>query len=192
MNKRTSSRPKNFPGDRAGVAAVEFALVLPFLILILINVVSFFDGFRGDKIISKTTGVIVDLVTRDKGPIDDDKFTELAAVATALTGKYALNSEFTVVVASIRNVFDVDEDDELELVWSRSNVDEAVLEQDDLDELDLPVVAEGDSVIYVLVQAQYKPMLVNELLGTFTLSDNQVRRPRFVSEIACESDSGKC
>ncbi|WP_306141538.1 hypothetical protein [Roseibium sp. MMSF_3412] len=192
MNKRTTFLPKSLLRDCSGVAAVEFALVLPFLVLVLINVVSFFDGFRGDKIISKTTGVVVDLVTRDKGAIDDDKFTELVNIATALTGKYAVSAEFTVVVASIRNVFDVDEDDELELVWSRSNVDDAVLEQGDLDELDLPFVAEGDSVIYVLVQAQYKPMLVNELLGTFTLSDNQVRRPRFVSEITCESDSGKC
>ncbi|MEM9106675.1 MAG: hypothetical protein AAGC96_13560 [Pseudomonadota bacterium] len=192
MNQRKTLGPKNFKNDRDGIAAVEFALVLPFLVLILINVVSFFDGFRGDKIISKTTGVVVDLVTRDKGPIDDAAFEELVAVATALTGKYAVSSEFTVVVASIRNVFDVDEDDALELVWSRSNVDDAVLEQEDLDELDLPLVAEGDSVIYALVQAQYKPMLVNELIGTFTLSDHQVRRPRFISEIACESDSGKC
>ncbi|MEL7528077.1 MAG: hypothetical protein AAFN16_20050 [Pseudomonadota bacterium] len=192
MSKRTSFLPENFPRDCAGVAAVEFALVVPFLVLVLINVVSFFDGFRGDKTISKTTGVVVDLVTRDKGAIDDDKFTELVAVATALTGKYAVNSEFTVVVASIRNVFDVDEDDELELAWSRSNVDEAVLEQDDLDELDLPVIAEGDSVIYAHVQAQYKPMLINELIGTFTLSDNQVRRPRFVSEVTCASEGGAC
>lgn len=192
MKNRTSLKPKSFHRDSSGIAAVEFALVFPFLVLVLINVVSFFDGFRGDKTISKTTGVTVDLVTRDKGPIDDDKFAELVAVATALSGKYAINAEFTVVVASIRNVFDVDENDELELVWSRSNVDDAVLEQEDLDELDLPVISEGDSVIYAHVQAQYKPMLVNELIGTFTLSDNQVRRPRFVSEIACESASGKC
>ena len=192
MKNRTSLKPKSFHRDSSGIAAVEFALVFPFLVLVLINVVSFFDGFRGDKTISKTTGVTVDLVTRDKGPIDDDKFAELVAVATALSGKYAINAEFTVVVASIRNVFDVDENDELELVWSRSNVDDAVLEQEDLDELDLPVISESDSLLYAHKQAQYKPMLVNELIGTFTLSDNQVRRPRFVSEIACESASGKC
>ena len=192
MKRRTTLLLQNFRRDCFGIAAVEFALVLPFLILMFINVVSFFDGFRGDKIVSKTTGVVVDLVTRDKGAIDDDKFTELVAVATALTGKYAVNAEFTVVIASIRNVFDVDEDDELELVWSRSNVDEAVLDQSDLNELDLPVIAEGDSAIYVLVQAQYTPMLVNDLIGTFTLSDNQVRRPRFVSEITCQSDDGAC
>ena len=47
------------------------------------------------------------------------------------------------------------------------------------DDLDLPTIGEGDSVIYVMVSAVYKPMLVNELLGTFTLLDEQVRRPRF-------------
>nr|WP_319383602.1 TadE/TadG family type IV pilus assembly protein [uncultured Roseibium sp.] len=192
MNLQTLFRSKFFWRDSGGLAAVEFALVFPFLILVLINVVSFYDGFRGDKVISKVTGVVVDLVTRDRGSIDDDDFDELVAIGEALAGKYSANSDFTVVVASIRNVFDVDEDEDLELAWSRSNVDEAVLEQADLDELDLPDVGEGESVIYVMVSAEYTPMLINELIGTFTLSDNQVRRPRFVAEVTCESDSGAC
>jgi len=192
MKNRTSFLPRSFIRDRGGLAAVEFALVFPLLVLILINVVSFYDGFRGDKIMSKVTGVIVDLVTRDRGAIDDDDFEELVAIGATLSGKYSVNSEFTVVLASIRNVFDEDGNDDLELVWSRSNVAEAVLEQADLDDLDLPTIGEGDSVIYVMGSAVYQPMLVNELLGTFTLLDEQVRRPRFVSEVACESDDGAC
>lgn len=192
MNLQMLFRSKFFWRDCGGLAAVEFALVFPFLILVLINVVSFYDGFRGDKIMSKVNGVIVDLVTRDKGSIDDDDFDELVAIGKALTGKYSVNSDFTVVVASIRNVFDVDENDDLELAWSRSNVDEAVLDQADLDELDLPDIGEGETVIYAMVSAEYTPMLINELIGTFTLSDHQVRRPRFVAEVTCESDSGAC
>lgn len=192
MTPRALFRFKSFQRDSDGLAAVEFALVFPFLVLVLINVVSFYDGFRGDKIMSKVTGVVVDLVTRDRGAIDDDDFDELVAIGEALAGKYSANSDFTVVVASIRNVFDVDENDDPELVWSRSNVDEAVLEQSDLDELDLPTIGEGESVIYVMVSAEYTPMLVNELIGTFILSDNQVRRPRFVAEVTCESESGAC
>ena len=168
MNNRTTLRPKSFCRDSSGLAAVEFALVFPLLILILINVVSFYDGFRGDKIMSKVTGVVVDLVTRDRGAVDDDDFDELVAIGKALSGKYSVESDFTLVLASIRNVFDEDENDDPELVWSRSNVDEAVLEQSDLDDLDLPAIGEGESVIYVLVSADYEPMLINELLGTFT------------------------
>lgn len=192
MKNQTRDKLTSFRYDSGGLAAVEFALVFPLLVLILINVVSFYDGFRGDKIMSKVTGVIVDLVTRDKGAIDDDDFDELVAIGGALSGKYAVDSNFTVVVASIRNVFDVEENDDPELVWSRSNVDEAVLEQSDLDDLDLPTIGEGESVIYVMVSAEYEPMLVNELLGTFTLMDEQVRRPRFVSEVTCESEGDAC
>lgn len=192
MMNRTYLRSKSFCRDSGGLAAVEFALVFPFLVLILINVVSFYDGFRGDKLMSKVAGVLVDLVTRDRGAIDDDDFDELVAIGEALSGKYSVESDFTVVLASIRNVFDDDENDDPELVWSRSNVDEAVLEQSDLDDLDLPTIGEGESIIYVMVSAEYEPMLINELLGTFTLTDEQVRRPRFVSEVTCESDAGAC
>lgn len=192
MKNRIRLRPKSIFQDNGGLAAVEFALVFPLLVLIFINVVSFYDGFRGDKIMSKVSGVVVDLVTRDRGAIDDDDFDELVAIGAALSGKYSVDSDFTVVVASIRNVFDDDDNDDPELVWSRSNVDEAVLEQSDLDKLDLPTIGEGDSVIYVMVSAEYEPMLINELLGTFTLMDEQVRRPRFVSEVTCESDGDEC
>ena len=178
--------------DCRGVAATEFALVLPLLLLIMINVVSFFDGFRGNWTITRTNAVLVDLVTRTQGAIDDDDFDEVVAVGTALAGKYADDSNFTVVVSSVRNTFDVANNTDPELVWSRSNDDTKVLTQSEIDAMTLPTLAEADSIILVQVEAEYTPIIINELLGTFTLSDFLVRRPRFVTEVLCESDNDKC
>jgi|GEM_PF-6649255 len=178
--------------DNEAVAAVEFAVVLPFLVLIFINVVSFYDGFRGDKAMTKVNSVLVDLATRDREAIDDADFDELVAIGEAIAGKYAVDSEFTVVISSIRNVFDADGDDDPELVWSRSNDDDAVITQSDVNSLDLPDIGEGESVIFVSTRAKYTPFLTNRILGSFTLSADQVRRPRFVSEVGCTSDASKC
>ena len=178
--------------DRNGVAAVEFAMVVPLLLLVVINVISFFDGFRGNWAVSRTNAVLVDLVTRTQGAIDDNDFDELVAVGSALAGRYSKNSDFTIIVSSIRNKFDSNNEEYLELVWSRSNDDSKILSQTDIDAMTLPTIAEADTVILVQVEAQYTPILINELLGTFTLSDFLVRRPRFMTEIECESVTNKC
>lgn len=178
--------------DNRGAAAVEFALVVPFLTIILINVVSFFDGFRGNLAVSRATVVLVDLVTRNQGGVDDDDFTELVSIAQGLVGSYSKDSNFTVTISSIRNTFDTGGDTDPTLVWSRSNDDTKALSQSDLDDLDLPSIPEGDSVILTQIEANYTPFLVNEILGEFLLSAYLTRRPRFVSEVACTSDADKC
>ncbi|WP_153768484.1 hypothetical protein [Labrenzia sp. CE80] len=191
MPKKATFQRSAFWRDSSAAAAVEFAMVAPFLVVVLINVVSFFDGFRGDRVISRTNTVVLDLLTREQGGIDDDDFDELVAIAEALAGKYVDNG-FTLVLTSVRNTWDSNEDPDIDLRWSISNDSSAVLTQDDIDAMTLPSMQEGDTAIIASLTTEYTPAIVGEISGDFTLSDYLIRRPRYITEIDCSSDTGKC
>ncbi|MBD8876524.1 TadE/TadG family type IV pilus assembly protein [Roseibium polysiphoniae] len=191
MSIKTIFQQSGFWRDSSAAAAVEFAIVAPFLVVVLINAVSFFDGFRGDRVVSRTNTVVLDLLTREQGAIDDDDLDELIAIAEALAGKYVDNG-FTLVLTSVRNTWDSEENPDIDLRWSISNDSSAVLTQDDIDAMTLPSMQEGDTAIISSLTTEYTPAIVGELSGEFTLSDYLIRRPRYVTEIDCSSDSGKC
>ncbi|MTI43994.1 Flp pilus assembly protein TadG [Roseibium hamelinense] len=180
-----NSKPRNRPvfwRNHDGVAAVEFALIFPVLLLIFVNVVALFDGLRASRLIARSAAVSVDLVTRFQGnDFTSDDFDEIIEVSKSIAGPYAENTNFTVVVTSIINVFD--QDDDLTVAWSASDPVDNELADADLDEFDLPDLAQGDTLILVEVRANYTPILTSEIVVSFTLDDYQVRRPRFQTAI---------
>ena len=177
-----------FQADKDGTAAVEFALIFPVLILIFLNTASLFDGFRASRQLERAASVTTDLVTRFTGTeFTRDDFDLIQATAESILGNYATDSNFTMTVSSVRNFFD--DEDELEVHWSESNDDNALLKDDDLDNFDFPTLAEGDTVIVVQLSLQHSALFVSEIVGDFSLNDFHVRRPRFKTEIVHEDDS---
>lgn len=180
-----SSFLNRFYKDTGGIAAIEFALLMPILMLVMVNVVSLYDGYRANMSVSNTAIVLGDLVSRNLGGLDNDDFAQLFAVGTATAGQHAIDSNFTMAIASVENVINEGNNDNETLIWSRSNSPGSEFTQADIDDLNLPDIPAGNSVIVVQVDAQYAPILVSELLGSFSLSDTMIYRPRFVNAVEC-------
>ncbi|WP_420340668.1 hypothetical protein [Roseibium sp.] len=129
-----------------------------------------------------------DLVTRFNGvEFTEDDFNLIQATAVSILGNYATDSNFIMTVSSVRNFFD--DEDELEVHWSESNDDDAILTDDDLEKFDFPTLAEGDTVIVVQLSLEHSALFVSEIVGDFSLYDFHIRRPRFKTEIVHEDDS---
>jgi Flp pilus assembly protein TadG len=181
-------RIRRFRTAAEGAAAVEFALIFPLLILIFLNTASLFDGFRASRQLERAASVTTDLVTRFDGvEFTEDDFDLIQATAESILGNYATDSNFTMTVSSVRNFFD--DEDELEVHWSESNDDDALLEEDDLAQFDFPTLAEGDTVIVVQLSLEHSALFVSDIVGDFSLNDFHIRRPRFKTEIVHEDDS---
>lgn len=155
--------------------------MFPLMLVFFINVIVMFDGFRANRALSVASHAGSDLLSRFQENLSSKDIQNVLATTSAIMGQYADKTDPVIVMASIRNPFDNKPD--LQLVCSQSNKSGKELTKDQLGGLSLPYVPEGDSVVLVSIKSTYKPLLVNDLIGTITLEDVQFRRPRFIKEL---------
>lgn len=172
---------RKWASNENGATAVEFAIMFPLMVVFFINVIVMFDGFRASRALSAASHAGSDLLSRFQENLSKNDIQNVLATTSALMGQYADKTDPVIVMASIRNPFDKKPD--LQLVCSKSNKSGKELTNDQLNDLDLPYIPEGDSVVLVSIKSTYEPMFVNDLIGTITLDDVQFRRPRFIKEL---------
>ena len=170
---------KKFIEDRSGLAAVEFGLIMPVLIALLLGSVTVFDFYRADRAISRATNAVVDLAARQT-VFDDPTRDAMFASVQGLLGVYATGGSYSVSINSIANIGGT-----LEVSWSEVTGGASVLTDADLPSLDLPSIPENESVIFLQVNNNYAPIFGEGI----DFSREATRRPRFVATIAYASGS---
>jgi Flp pilus assembly protein TadG len=164
--------------SECGSAAIEFALILPVLIGLLLGTLASFDDYRASQMVSRAAVTTVDLVTR-LSSMDDDMSAKIYASAQGVTGTFSHALDLAVVISSIS----FSEKGGLTLEWSISNKTGKELKGGDVKDLDLPEMADGDTIIAVTVNAKYTPFIDVALFSDSDLSVTQFRRPRFVRAV---------
>lgn len=64
--KKSSTRRHSFARDKRGVAAVEFGLIVPVLVIMLIGVIEVTRAVSIDRRFGKVTSMVADLLTREE------------------------------------------------------------------------------------------------------------------------------
>lgn len=172
-----------FAEDCRAVAALEFALVVPFMLFFMIGATATYDMMQGSKNYSKVTNILVDLVTRETSEFNDTKFDTIVATAEVLMGDYGDVDDLTITISSIENVFDTDDDPTLTVDWSKSNVVGVELTNAELPQFDLPSVPEGDTIIMVQVSGTYSPYIITDIINAIEFERHAIRRPRFLVKL---------
>lgn len=168
--------------NQDGTAAIEFAIIVPVLIALFLGGVSAFDGNRAAAMLTRASTVLVDLATRQT-VIDDTRRDVLFTTAAAIAGPYARNDDFLIVMSSITNPADDDDPDLLVLDWSEASRTGKALQADDLADLSLPPIPDGDSMIVVTVSATHEPIVGWSVVRPWSMTRTSIRRPRFSSSI---------
>ena len=154
--------------DRNGVAASEFALILPVLILLLFGTAELGYVLLLDKKVTTGAQTAADLVAQQKSVSAGDVNNIFRAVDSILRPYSSVDAAYTVasVVA--------DEDGVVTIEWQRHRGGE------DIEEFDIPdgVLSENDSVIIALVTYSYNPIFGELIFEPFTISDMAYLRPR--------------
>ncbi|MGV6819178.1 MAG: TadE/TadG family type IV pilus assembly protein [Parvularcula sp.] len=176
---------RSFRSNQQGVGAIEFAFCFPLLLAVYFLGYTYWEGHRANQNFASAATTAVDLVSRSQrmtGTEMDRVFT----VTKALAGPAGQSDSFTVIVASISNPISGDtsnSDIEIDWVeWNQSSGD-IPLTDENLNTLDLPIIAPGDSVIFVALDAPYWLRFVPSALSNIDLSQRAVRRPRFVTKV---------
>lgn len=89
-----------FQQDRRGVAAVEFALIAPILIVLFLGAVEFSNAITVDRKLTALTSSTADLVAQTE-EIDTTEMTNIFQASTAIMTPYATSSLSLVITGVI-------------------------------------------------------------------------------------------
>lgn len=165
-----------FGAGAQGLAALEFALVAPFMVLLFLGVATYFVAIRQDYSIKRATYTASDMISRQK-TVDGDFLANVRAMAQNISRAKSQTIGFRA--SSI-----VRGSDGLFVAWSYATPPYAKREPGDAPAPGLPDVQEGESVIFVETATDVRPLF--GLFGT-TLERRQsvsIARPRLVRQIA--------
>lgn len=181
--KQTMVKTLQFYRNKSGVAAVEFALLLPILLLLYLGVTEASRAITYDKRLVTATAAMGDLVARIDGNTTEaelDDFFEAARITIAPLPVANLSQV-------ISSVF-VDDDGDATIVWSRGyNGGTAHGAGDDFDiPDDLADVAKEGFVIVSEASMNYTPITNFIFPSSFTFEKIYYHLPRFGEEIELE------
>jgi len=174
-----------FLNNHSGVAAVEFALIVPIFALLVFGGFATYNAVQVNRAVERSASIIADLTSR-LSVIDDDAGANLIAVGKSLSGDVSSDDSYEIKLSSISNTFDAFDTYELEVDWSFSSVPGNKLKKAEIADYYIPFIPEGESVILVTVKVDYATMMFQDMFGLVALEQSSTRRPRFVPLVAYE------
>lgn len=180
MNKAigvaTSSRTLfgNLRKSERGVTLIEFALILPIMVMLFIGLVEFSEAFTVTRKLSNTASTVSDLVSQETSVSTVD-LTDIEQIAIELMRPYSdtpLTLTIVSVVADVDNVTTVD--------WSYPAGSHAVGSAYSLPQ---PGLTEPNSSLIVAETSYEFTPTIGNFLGTFTINERAFFRPRFSQSV---------
>lgn len=165
---------RSFRRDESGVSAVEFALLLPILLLLLLGTVTIFDLFRTAQSAEKGTFTVGDMLSRQTAISE----TLLNSMLTFVTNTVEYQGSARLRVSSISNNAGV-----LKLEWSKT-VGNTSVDMGTLSYTNIPAMASGDSVLLTEVYIPHRAFVAGFGVDHVMFQNRAVHRPRFVGKIA--------
>lgn len=153
-----------------GVISVEFALVLPILIILFIGLVEFTEAFTIDRKLSNVASTVSDLVAQEPS-VTSASLSDLALVANEIIKPYSA-TPMSLVIVNVRSNNDGDKT----VAWSypsgsyTDGEPYTALPENEL-------IDPNTSLIVVEAAYNFTPT-VSRFLGSFQISENAYFRPR--------------
>ncbi|WP_417768462.1 TadE/TadG family type IV pilus assembly protein [Stappia sp.] len=172
--------------DRRGVAAVEFALVLPFMLVLFLGMNELNSALTLDRKVSQAASSVADLVAQaDK--LKSSEVNDLMKLSKAVLDPYP-EGELKLVVASVW----IKEKDQPRVVWSRA-MNTSQWGSNTAPPIEIPAELAKQKDSYLIVtHAEYnhRPAFSNVLKDVFNtttigLSDTYFMRPRVSTSVEC-------
>ena len=174
-------RPFNrMAGDRSGVSAVEFALILPIILTLYIGGNEFGHALTLKRKITHVTSSIADLVTQSK-TISSSDMENILDAAEEILWPYPATGMRIVV-----SLIEIDEDNNATVVWSDARNDTALVVGTTVTVPANVDIAET-FVVKTEVHIDYTPQIGYVLTGTLDLGDVFYLRPRQSATVSCPS-----
>lgn len=175
----TFARWKAFHRDRKGLAAVEFALILPIMISLYFGTVQIGDALTVKRKVTHVTSSLGDLVTQSKS-ISASDMSNILDAASAVIAPYSV-SNLKIVVSQIK----IASDGKVTVDWSKTRNGTALISGNTFTGLPDALKTNNSYVILASVSYAYTPYIGYILTGTINFQEKYYLRPRLSSSITC-------
>lgn len=178
-----SARLRRFVNERHGVAAVEFALILPVMVLMYVGTVELTNAISVNRKVVATASTVGDL-TAQASNIDDTSMSGILDASAAVMEPYSsspLKLRVTQVV--------VDATGKATVGWSSARNMTAFTKGSSFSGLPTGLKTPSTYLIYSEVNYGYVSPIGQFIQGTLTLSESFYLRPRVGS---CVQRNGVC
>jgi len=174
---------QTFLRDRRAVGAVEFALIVPVLLLIYLGSTDLADGLDVNKKVSRSASSLADLVTRQISVKSTDLDDMFAIGSASLLPYRRTNPKIRITALKVAQAqssgtYSVTVD------WSRANVANFAATAGSKGDLPAALIAADAYFIKVDVELDYKPL--NSWISTsIPMSETYYLSPRYTNTIPC-------
>lgn len=180
---------RRFRKDREAVSAVEFALLAPFMVTLLLSSIELTSGVIVDRKLAIVARTVADLTGRSEGLIDSAEMTRILAAGQTVLAPYS-DTELKIVVSSI--VFtSVSGTVTGKVAWSAGTTGAATLTPGDSFTADSSLRVANTSLIFAKADYKYMPPFGTILAKTgFNMAEQLFMRPRAVDKVCYKNSSG--
>ncbi|MBU0831213.1 MAG: pilus assembly protein [Alphaproteobacteria bacterium] len=161
--------------DRSGTAGIEFALLIPVLILLFIGSITLFDLYRQYWRQVQSTHIVSDLISRET-TVDDKYLTKIYDIYSGL-----LNLD--VAARAIRVTSVAFDGKSFSATWSVTKGDGKAMPKQELAKVEFPTMSKTETVIFVETVGTHGAFSSYLGFGEMTFAQQAIARPRFVSAI---------
>ncbi len=164
----------SFRADQSGVSAVEFALLLPVLILLLFGSIEVTQAVTTKRKVTLVASSVADLVSRvDK--VNDAEMTNIFDAGKAIITPYDANILRTVVSSVV-----IDPNGAASVAWSKARNGSPRSQPPTLPK---DLVVPNTSLVVSEVSYSYTPVLGYVITGSLNLAETFYLRPRVSAKV---------
>jgi len=169
------------------VAATEFALILPFMLLLLIGMSEITGAMNADRKVSRISNSITDLVAQAQ-TVTTQELDGVMDLGEKVLAPYPAD-QLTTIIASVS----FDEDGDAEVDWSYDSTGSEPWPEGADPPIELPdtIAAANTSIVVGVTTLDYSPPFAGVFTDYFardsviTLSDTYYLRPRLTDTVDC-------
>jgi Flp pilus assembly protein TadG len=185
MSKIMKNKLRKFVGETRGIAAIEFAFVMPFMLLIYFGLFDITALVQVNRKVTYSASIVADLVAQNKTSMLKSKLSDYYSAANLVMAPIS-SSAVRVEVFGYRIAGST-----VSLIWKTNNGQATSCGTNPSTTAMAPLMVAGNDLVVARVCTTYVPSIVNFLghsilnSSSFNVGESITQRPRSTLKLTC-------
>ncbi len=168
---KVARRIRSFRREKRGVAAIEFAMIAPFMIALWLGSLELSQGVSADRKVSHAASALADLITQQTN-LTGAEMNDIMDATQAIMAPFDI-ANLTIQVAGVQ----IDDQGATEVMWSESR-NGAAPSVGGSYAIPGPLLIPESFLVVANLTYSHRPATSHTITGTIELSDDFYLRPR--------------